>query len=58
MLSKVDEYKNAARTLEEVEQGTLEWAEALKKTNEQVMSLIRSYPMLANYMTMGENGAL
>ena len=58
LLSVIEEYKNIQENIEGLEKGTLEWAQAIKEANEQVLELIKNYPVLANYMSMGETGAL
>ena len=38
--------------------GTDEWKEALRKSNEEVVKLLQTYPELAKYIEKGEFGEL
>ena len=58
LMSSIEEYKNIRERIEELEKGTLDWAQAIKEANEQVLQLIKNYPVLSNYMSMSEQGIL
>lgn len=58
LVSAFDSYNNAVTALDELVVGTQEWKQALMEVNQQVLSLLDSYPELAQYVTRGENGQL
>ena len=58
VISAFDSYNNAVTALDELVVGTQEWKQALMEVNQQVLSLLDSYPELAQYVTRGENGQL
>lgn len=58
LVSAFDSYNNAATALDELVVGTQEWKEALMEVNQQVLTLLDTYPELAQYVTRGEDGQL
>jgi Sec-independent protein translocase protein TatA len=58
MLSDQSKYDELQKTLEELTYGTREWKKALVEVNNQVLELLQTYPMLAKYLTRGEDGQL
>ena len=56
--SNADAYRDAKNTLDDLEEGTKEWNDALDDVNQQVLDLLEKYPQLAEYITRGANGSL
>lgn len=55
--SSLDELKTARSTLDSLKEGTLEWKEAVLQLNEQILTLVNTYPELAQYLN-NDNGIL
>ena len=53
-----NEYDETQKALEELTQGTQEWSNALFEANQQVLELLATYPLLANYISRGSEGQL
>lgn len=58
LLDSLDSYKDTQDALKELTYGTHEWKEALLAANNQVLTLLNTYPELANYIERGEQGQL
>ena len=58
LLSTLNNYDEAQKTLDSLVQGTEEWRDALKEVNDQVLEILKTYPQMAKYLTRGENGEL
>ena len=58
LLDSLDSYKDTQDALKELTYGTREWKEALLAANNQVLTLLNTYPELANYIERGEQGQL
>ena len=56
--SNADAYRDAKNALDDLEEGTKEWNDALDNVNQQVLDLLEKYPQLAEYITRGANGSL
>ena len=56
MLSAKDGYTEMQKGLETLVKGTNEWKQALIESNQQVMQLIQTYPILASYLKKGGEG--
>lgn len=51
-------YEETQTALEELTEGTNEWKQALFEANQEVMELISTYPLLAQYVSRGASGQL
>ena len=58
MVSDREGFEEMQKQLAGLTRGTKEWREALRKSNEEVLNLITTYPKLAKYLTRGEQGEL
>lgn len=58
LMSTKGGYDDVQTGLEELIKGTDEWKEKLVEANNQVLELLTTYPMLANYLSRGEDGQL
>lgn len=54
--SSLADYTEAQTALDKLTKGTAEWNEALIEANQQVISLLTTYPELASYVEADENG--
>ena len=58
LINTIEDYNDAQQAISELKEGTEEWASAIKDANQQVLSLIETYPELAKYVKTLENGQL
>ena len=58
LLSSKEEYEGFQNALEDLTYGTLEWKKALVDANQQVLELLKTYPVLAKYISEDNQGAL
>ena len=49
---------NTEQEIDKLTKGTVEWKKALFDANEQVLLLLEKYPLLKNYVSVGENGQI
>lgn len=56
--TSLDEIGTAEDTISNLAKGTLEWKEAVLKLNQQVLTLLQTYPELSKWITSDENGIL
>lgn len=56
LFSAFDDYKSAVDKLKECEEGSVEWYNALIQVNSVVDALIDKMPLLADYVSIDENG--
>ena len=54
----LDAYKTARQELSNLTEGTEEYSEALKKSNDELLKMIDLYPELAKYVTRDSDGSL
>ena len=55
-ISSMDGLRDMEDSMSTLTKGTEEWTKALQETNAEVSRLIKEYPELAQYVTVGENG--
>ena len=55
--SSMDNIANSKKTLGGLTEGTKEWKEAVRELNDEVLTLLQTYPELAKYVT-NDNGVL
>lgn len=58
LLTSKEEYDDFQKTLEDLIYGTLEWKKALVDANQQVLELLKTYPILAKYIQKDDQGVL
>ena len=58
LLSAKEGYDELQKQISDLTRGTDEWREALRKSNEEVLELLQTYPELAKYLSRGEDGQL
>lgn len=58
LLSSKSKYTETQEALKKLVAGTDEWRQSLFSANQQVLDLISQYPMLQDFLTIGENGVL
>lgn len=58
LLSSKSKYTETQEALKKLVAGTDEWRQSLFSANQQVLDLISHYPMLQDFLTIGENGVL
>ena len=56
--SAIADYREAKKGLDNLTEGTVEFAEAITDLNSKVLKLIGTYPELAQYMEVGEHGEM
>lgn len=54
----ISAYTDIRDAMAEMTEGTQEWNDALKESNEQVLNLLQNYPELAKYVTRDSDGQL
>lgn len=54
----ISAYTEIRDAMAEMTEGTQEWNDALKESNEQVLNLLQNYPELAKYVSRDSNGQL
>ena len=55
--SSLEDYRSAQQAINELKEGTVEWADAIREANDKVLQLMDNYPELAQYVT-NEDGRL
>lgn len=58
LLNEKNKYTELQKTLSGLTEGTNDWKMALIEANQQVLSLLSTYPVLAQYLGRGEDGQL
>lgn len=56
--SSIESYQTARSAVNDLTEGTQDWKDALKESNDQVIKLLDSYPELAKYISRGKGGLL
>lgn len=56
--SSFSSWQDSVSALHDLEQGTDEWKQQLQDANQQVLSLLETYPQLAKYINRGSDGLL
>ena len=54
----ITNYHSSQEAIGKLTEGTKEWRDAIYEANEQVLELLRNYPILASYIQRGEGGRL
>lgn len=54
----ITSYKQSEEAVDKLKKGTTEWKDALAEANNNVLSLLKSYPQLAGYLRKDSNGKL
>jgi uncharacterized protein YoxC len=58
LLTSRDEYEGMVDTLDNLTEGTTAWKEAVAELNAKVLELIATYPQLAQFLRVAENGTM
>lgn len=59
LLTSIENYNNAKSAIEDLTYGTQEWKDAIYEANQEVLALIKNYPILASYLDRdNKNGLL
>ena len=58
LLTSIENYNNAKSAIEDLTYGTQEWKDAIYEANQEVLALIKNYPILASYLNRDEDSGL
>lgn len=58
LLTSIENYNNAKNAIEDLTYGTQEWKDAIYEANQEVLALIKNYPILASYLNRDDKTGL
>ena len=58
LLTSIENHNNAKTAIEDLTYGTQEWKDAIYEANQEVLTLLKNYPILASYLNRDEDSGL